>query len=89
MANLKSSKKDIRRIKRRTARNLARKIAIDKLVRKFRKLIKAKNLDEAKSLIPQIYKALDKAAQRNVIKKKTAARKKSRLMKLLLSTSSE
>jgi small subunit ribosomal protein S20 len=89
VANLKSSKKDIRRIKRRTARNLARKIAIDKLVRKFRKLIKAKNLDEAKSLIPQIYKALDKAAQRNVIKKKTAARKKSRLMKLLLSTSSE
>jgi small subunit ribosomal protein S20 len=37
---------------------------------------------EAGKLLPQAYKAIDKAVKRGVIKKNTAARKKSRLAKL-------
>ena len=39
--------------------------------------------EEAKKLIPALYKAIDKAAKRGVIKKRTASRKKSRLVKFL------
>lgn len=39
--------------------------------------------EEALKLLPQAYKAIDKAAKTNVIKKNTAARKKSRLTKLI------
>ncbi|MCF7815897.1 MAG: 30S ribosomal protein S20, partial [Candidatus Pacebacteria bacterium] len=36
-------------------------------------------LKEAEALMPTVYKAIDKAEKRGVIKKNTAARKKSRL----------
>ncbi len=41
--------------------------------------IKDKKADDARSLLPKVYKAIDKAAKRGVIKKNTASRKKSRL----------
>ncbi len=40
-------------------------------------------IEEAKKLLPEIYKALDKATKTGVIKKNTAARKKSRITKLI------
>jgi small subunit ribosomal protein S20 len=40
-------------------------------------------IEEAKKLLPQVYKILDKAAKVGVIKKNTAARKKSRITKLI------
>jgi small subunit ribosomal protein S20 len=43
----------------------------------------AKKNDEANKLIPKLQQAIDKANKRGVIKKNTAARKKSRLMKKL------
>ena len=43
-------------------------------------LIKGKKKAEAEKMIPSLYKALDKAAKRGVIKPNTASRKKSRLM---------
>jgi len=39
--------------------------------------------DEAKKLLPQLYKALDKAAKTELTKKNTAARKKSKISKLI------
>jgi len=39
--------------------------------------------EEAIKLLPSAYKAIDKACKTGVIKKNTAARKKSRLMKLI------
>ena len=38
---------------------------------------------EAEKSLPELYKAIDKAAKRGVIKKNTASRKKSRLAKKL------
>jgi small subunit ribosomal protein S20 len=53
------------------------------LVKQIRELVRAKKKEEALKLLPQVYKAIDKAAKRGVIKKNTAARKKSRLTKAI------
>ncbi|MBI2038783.1 MAG: 30S ribosomal protein S20 [Candidatus Niyogibacteria bacterium] len=74
-----SAKKALRQAERRRVRNLKRKDAIVSVVRKIKKFVIAGKKEEARSLLPQAYKALDKAAQRNVIHKNAAARKKSRL----------
>lgn len=57
------------------------------MVKQEEKLLDQKNFEEAQKLLPQLYKALDKAASRGVIKKNTAARKKSRLTKLFQASS--
>ena len=44
-------------------------------------LISQKKVEEAKKLLPQIYKVLDKAAKNGLIKKNAAGRKKSRITK--------
>lgn len=49
-------------------------------VKKMRKLVAGGKLDEAQKMLPETYKAIDKAAKRGVIKENTAARKKSRLV---------
>ena len=67
----------------RRLKNLTRKKVLKTLIKQEEKLRGQKNLEEAQKLLPQLYKALDKAASRGVIKKNTAARKKSRLTKLL------
>lgn len=41
-----------------------------------------KKIDELKGILPQVYKALDKAAKVGIIKKNTADRRKSRITKL-------
>jgi ribosomal protein S20 len=46
-------------------------------------LVLERKIEEAKKLLPQIYKILDKAAKEKVIKKNTAARKKSRIAKAI------
>ena len=40
-------------------------------------------VEEAKKLLAQVYKVLDKAAKTGLIKKNTASRKKSRITKLI------
>ncbi len=53
------------------------------VIKQYKKLIETKKPDEAKKMLPQLQRAIDKAMKRGVIKKNTAARKKSRLMKKL------
>lgn len=79
----KSAKKALRQSQRRRARNLVYKKKIKDLLKKVRVLVAQQKKEEAKQLLPQIYKALDKAAKENVIKKNTAARKKSKVAHLL------
>lgn len=79
----KSAKKALRQSLKRKARNLIYKKKIKSLLKKVKKLVLAKKIEEAKALLPQLYKILDKAAKVGVIKKNTAARKKSRIAKLL------
>ena len=79
----KAAFKQIRQTKKRTLRNKKVKDNLKYLIKKSRKLIEAKKKDEAKDWVVKTIKALDKAAQKKIIKKNTAARRKSRLMKRL------
>ena len=81
MPIIKSEKKSLRQNKKRRARNLTYLNKMRLLLKQERKYIAEGKKEEAESLLSKIYKALDKAAKENVIKKNTAARKKSRITK--------
>jgi len=79
----KSAKKALRQSLKRRARNLQKKKKIKDILKEVRNLISQKKVEEAKKLLPQIYKLLDKAAKAGLIKKNAASRKKSRITKLI------
>jgi len=81
MAQHKSALKALRQSKKRYLYNKKIKQNFNYLEKKLKKAILAKNIDEAKNSYRQFQKAIDKAWQKKVIKKNTAARKKSRLAK--------
>ena len=83
MPKTKSAKKALRQNKKRKERNLIYKNRIKELFKKLKLLISKSKLEEAKSLLPQIYKAVDKAKKVGVIKKGTANRKKSKATKII------
>ena len=56
--------------------------AMKDIIKKIEKLAKADKAEAAK-MLSGAFQAIDKAAQRGVIKKNNAARKKSRLSKLV------
>ena len=78
----KAQIKSLRKSKKRALVNKAVKTNIKDLTKKSRKAIEAKK-DDAQKLVRNTTKSLDKAAQKGIIKKNAAARKKSRLMKRL------
>lgn len=53
------------------------------VIKQYKKLVSAKKMDEAKKLIPELQKAIDKASKRGIIKPNNASRKKSRLIKVI------
>lgn len=83
MPIIKSAKKALRSSKKKKLFNLKRKNEMNKIVKEYKKLVISKSEKEAKDLLPKLQKAIDKAEKRGVIKKNTASRKKSRLMKKL------
>ena len=78
----KSGKKSLRKELKGRAYNRKKKLEIKNLKKQIVSLNKEGKTKEAKALLPKFYKAVDKAAKVGVIKKNTAARKKSRLTKL-------
>lgn len=78
-----SAKKALRASKRKAVFNTARKDALKDVVKRIKKFVTDKNTQEAVNLLSAAYKAIDKAAKTNLIKKNNAARKKSRLAKLI------
>jgi len=83
MAIIKSAKKAIRQSARRRIQNLVYKNKMKSLIKEIGILVSAKKNAEAKKLLPNLYKALDKAAKVGVIKKNTAARRKSRITRFI------
>ena len=77
-----SAKKAIRGSLRKRAFNDARKKAMKDTIKKLEKLAKTDKAAAAK-MLSGAYAAIDKAAKKGVIKKNNAARKKSRLVKLV------
>lgn len=86
MAITASAQKALRQNIKRRERNIQRKKKIKGLLKQARVLVEEKKMDEAKKLLPQIYKALDKTAKKGTIKKNAASRKKSRITKLIEKT---
>lgn len=82
-----SAKKALRQSIKHQARNLVYKNKVKSLIKEARTLVSDGKTKEAKNLLPQIYKSLDKAAKVGVIKKNAAARKKSRITKLVSKSS--
>jgi len=80
MANTASAKKAIRQDVKRGHRNKIAKAEIKSLKVKLRKMIAAKDETKATEVARLISKKLDKAQAKNIYKKNTVARNKSRLM---------
>jgi small subunit ribosomal protein S20 len=77
-----SAKKAIRGSLRKKAFNDQRKKAMKEIMKKIEKLAKTDKA-EALKLISSAFQAIDKSAQKGVIKKNNAARKKSRLSRIV------
>lgn len=83
MPIIRAAKKDLRKSARRHKLNTKRRRVLKDAVKEVRTLVAAKKAKEAQALLSQAYKAIDKAAKRGIINKGAAARKKSRLTKLI------
>lgn len=79
MAITSSAKKAIRASSRKRVFNLRRQKTLTDTTKALLKAVAAKDIAGAEKLLPSTYKAIDKAMKRGVIKKNTAANKKSRL----------
>lgn len=64
-------------------RNQTIKLAIKKMTVRLRKAYTARQHDQATELTSQLVRAYDRAAQKRVVTRNTAARHKSRLIKRL------
>lgn len=82
MAITSSAKKAIRSSRRKYVFNVRRKRTLHDSIKEAR-LLQGKGKDDQKEALKKAYQAIDKALKRGVIKKNTAARKKSRLAKFL------
>ena len=82
MPQRRTAIKDLRKNRTRHLHNLQIKTDLKKTVKKFLAATADKQTD-AKELLKEVYKKFDKAAKRNVVHKRTAARRKARFAKLL------
>ena len=81
MAITKSAKKRIKSSERKRVFNLRRLRTMKDEIKNFMALVTKKDVEGAEKAVPTLYKAIDKAVKRGIIKKNNAARKKSRLIK--------
>ncbi|HRF60913.1 MAG TPA: 30S ribosomal protein S20 [Fimbriimonadaceae bacterium] len=81
MANIKSMKKDLRRNEKARVGNQSVKSALKTYIKKVRATASAGQAETVKAAVTTAQKMLDKAAQRGIIHKNQAARRKSRAMK--------
>ena len=71
-----------RQSEERRLRNKSVKSSVRTSVKKFQALVQKKELGEAELALRDMIKKIDTASQKGIIKKNTAARKKSRMQKL-------
>lgn len=84
MPNKKNAEKALRQSKARQIKNNKVKLSIYDMKRKIRKALEQNvSAEELKKLYTEAQTLLDKAAKNNVIKKNSAARKKSSIAKMI------
>lgn len=81
MANIKSAKKRIKVIDKKTARNRRIKNRLKEILKDFDKAIEENNLQDAEKTLKLAEKKLRQAASRNTISDNAASRKVSKLTK--------
>ncbi|MCL1935401.1 MAG: 30S ribosomal protein S20 [Defluviitaleaceae bacterium] len=83
MANIKSAKKRILVIEKKTLRNKMIKSRTKTEIKKIHKAIENGNKEEAKVALAVALRQIDKATSKGIYHKNNAARKKSRLTTLV------
>jgi len=83
MANHKSALKRARQNARRRQRNRSNTSRMRTQVKVLRKAVEAGETDRARDLLPATLSLLDRSVQRGVLKRNAAARRKSRLTRLV------
>ncbi|MCL2527033.1 MAG: 30S ribosomal protein S20 [Defluviitaleaceae bacterium] len=83
MANIKSAKKRILVTSKRQARNRHIKSSTKTAIKKLQAAVGAGQSDDIQTLLSQAVSAIDTACSKGVYHKNTAARKKSKLSKLV------
>ncbi len=83
MANLKASKKDIRRSKRRRLYNVPQISRMRTLYKKILRLAIEGNIEEARKVFSEYGRHLDRIGRKHIIHPSQAARRKSRVALLL------
>lgn len=81
MANIKSAKKRIKVIKKKKEANNTFRSSMRTAIKKCEKLIHDKDKKNAEVALMDAIKKIDKACSKGVVKKNTAARYKSNLVK--------
>ena len=84
MAITKNAKKAHKGAQKKRIFNIRTKAVLHDAIKSYRTHIQKGNTEDATTLLPQVFKAIDKAAKRGVIKHNTADRKKSRLARALV-----
>lgn len=79
MPNIKSSKKAVKVIAKKTDNNHELKMRVQNLIKNCEKAIASNNLEEASNILKDMQKYTDKAVSKGLVKKNTANREKSRL----------
>ena len=79
MPNIKSAKKRVLVIEKKTLINQMHKTALKTAIKKFNEAVESKNVEEAKVLFNDATKKLDKSVLQGILHKNNAARKKSQL----------
>lgn len=79
----RSAKKALRQSLRRRTGRLKRKDALRRTVKSYKKLIAAKDFENAQEKLREVYQALDKGIKTNILKRNAANRLKSRLAQLI------
>ncbi len=79
MPNIKSAKKRVLVIEKKTLINQMHKTAMKTAVRKFEEAVEANNTADAKVLFNDAVSKLDRAVKHGILHKNNAARKKSQL----------
>ena len=85
MPNIKSAKKRVRVIEKKTLINMAHKTALKTAIKKFEAAAKAGNKEEAQQLFNEAAKKLDQSVNRGILHKNNAANRKSSIARQVAS----
>lgn len=81
MPIIKSAKKRVKQSAKRQDRNYKVRGDVKKVIKEITSLVKSGKKSDAEKMLPKAYKIIDTAGKKNVLNKKTSARRKSSLAK--------